>query len=111
MRKTSSVALALGMSLLSIWALGASGPVGAAPPMPAAAATVPGSVWAQQPSGTHETLAGVTCPSSGMCDVVLDGVACPSAGTCTMLAGRANHGHCGASAADILGQDISAKVY
>jgi hypothetical protein len=96
MRKTSSVALALGMSLLSIWALGASGPVGAAPPMPAAAATVPGSVWAQQPNGTHETLAGVTCPS---------------AGTCTMLAGRANHGHCGASAADILGQDISAKVY
>ena len=54
MRKTSSVALALGMSLLSIWALGASGPVGAAPPMHAAAATVPGSVWAPQPSGTHE---------------------------------------------------------
>ena len=27
------------------------------------------------------------------------------------LAGRANHGHCGASAADIVCQDISANVY
>jgi hypothetical protein len=37
------------------------------------------------------------------------GAACDCAGP--PLAGRANDGHCGGPAADILGQDIAANVY